>query len=122
MQTLQDLNQQVVELYTEGRFNEAIEIAKQALILAKSLHSGDHTYVASSLNNLGLLYKSQGRFSEAEPLYKQALQMYQRLFEGDHTDLAQSLNNLGLLYESQGRYYVATPIYKRLSSCGTQSP
>jgi tetratricopeptide (TPR) repeat protein len=107
------LNQQVNQLYHQGNFNEAIAIAKQALTLAKSLHPGDHPYVATSLNNLALLYNSQGRYSEAEPLYKQALEMRKRLFQGDHRDVAISLNNLAELYRTQGRYSEAEPLYKQ---------
>jgi tetratricopeptide (TPR) repeat protein len=107
------LNQQVNQLCNQGKFNEAIAIAKQALTLAKSLHPGDYPYVATSLNNLALLYSSQGRYSEAEPLYKQALEMRKRLFQGDHRDVAISLNNLAELYRTQGRYSEAEPLYKQ---------
>ncbi|WP_377477211.1 MAG: CHAT domain-containing protein [Microcoleus anatoxicus] len=106
------LSQQVNQLYKKGKFNEAILVAKQALILAQSIHPGDHVDVATSLNNLGLLYCSQGHYDEAEPLYKQALEMYQLLFNGDQ-GVALSLNNLGLLYYSQGRYSEAEPRYKQ---------
>ncbi|WP_245876330.1 tetratricopeptide repeat protein, partial [Tychonema bourrellyi] len=108
-----ELNQQVVQLYNEGKFNEAILVAEQALILAKSLYPGDHDNVASSLNNLGFLYQSQGRYGEAEPLYRQALKMRQRLFTGDHDNVASSLNNLGFIYQSQGRYGEAEPLYRQ---------
>ncbi|GDZ95766.1 tetratricopeptide TPR_2 [Planktothrix agardhii CCAP 1459/11A] len=107
------LNQQVNQLYNQGKFNEAILVAKQALILAQSLHPGDHPDLATSLNNLALLYEFQGRYSEAEPLYKQALEMYQRLFTGDHAAVANSLNNLAALYYSQGRYSEAETCYKQ---------
>ncbi|MCC3587476.1 MULTISPECIES: CHAT domain-containing protein [unclassified Microcoleus] len=113
MKTIEDLNKEVVELYNEGKFNEAILVAEQALILAKSLHSGDHADVASSLNNLASLYRTQGLYREAEPLYQQALEMKQRLFPGDHAAVATSLNNLGLLYQFQGRYSEAEPLYNK---------
>ncbi len=105
------LNQQVNQLYSEGKFNEAILVAEQALILAKSLHPGDHPDVATSLNNLAALYESQGRYEKAEPLFQQALEMTKRLFKGDHPDVATSLNNLAALYNSQGRYEKAEPLY-----------
>jgi Tetratricopeptide repeat len=65
MKTIEDLNKEVVELYSEGKFNEAILVAEQALTLAKSLHSGDHVDVASSLNNLASLYRTQGLYPKA---------------------------------------------------------
>ena len=33
----------------------------------------DHPNVATSLNNLVILYEAQGRYSEAEPLYLEAI-------------------------------------------------
>ncbi len=109
----QQLNNQVFELYHQGKFSEAVTLAEQALTLAESLYQGDHPDVASSLNNLAGLYQSHGRLSEAEPLYDRALGMYERLFDGDHPDVASSLNNLALLYYSQGRLSEAEPLYDR---------
>ena len=109
-QLSRELNQQVVQLYNEGKFNEAILVAEQALTLAKSLHSGDHADVASSLNNLAALYDSQGHYSKAESFFQQALEMKKRLFNGDHPDVAASLNNLALLYKSQAHYEKAEPL------------
>ncbi|TMC21628.1 MAG: tetratricopeptide repeat protein [Chloroflexi bacterium] len=43
-----------------------------------------HPDMASSLNNLALLYNSQGKFSEAEPLYKRALSIYERILGSEH--------------------------------------
>ncbi|TAG74911.1 MAG: tetratricopeptide repeat protein [Oscillatoriales cyanobacterium] len=107
----EQLNEQVGELYYQGKFNEAIEIAEQALILAQSLHPGDHPHVALSLNNLAYLYEYQGRYAEAEHLYLQALEMIKCLFPGNHPDVALSLNKLASLYESQGHYADAEHLY-----------
>jgi len=67
--------------------------------------------LATSLNNLALLYHNQGKYSEAEPLYLDALEMKRRLFTGDHPDVATSLNNLASLYHKQGKYSEAEPLY-----------
>ncbi|MEY3869787.1 MAG: hypothetical protein RLZZ338_3678 [Cyanobacteriota bacterium] len=107
------LNQQVIQLYNEGKFNEAIAIAEQALKLAQSLHPRDLPDVATSLNNLAYLYDSQGRYLEAETLYQQALKMRKCLFKGDYPDVATSLNSLASLYYSQGRYCEAKPLFQQ---------
>jgi tetratricopeptide (TPR) repeat protein len=67
------LNQQVIELYKQGKYNEAIPLAEQALAIRKQQLGDNHPLTATSLNNLAYLYQSQGRYNEAEPLYKQAL-------------------------------------------------
>ena len=66
---LTQLNAQVVKLYQQGQFNQAVIIAEQILELAPSVYQGDHPNIATSLNNLAALYKSQGKLSQAEPLY-----------------------------------------------------
>jgi tetratricopeptide (TPR) repeat protein len=67
------LNQQVIQLYQQGKYNEAILLAEQALAIRKQQLGDNHPSTATSLNNLAGLYESQGRYSEAEPLYKQVL-------------------------------------------------
>ncbi|WP_199246527.1 tetratricopeptide repeat protein [[Phormidium] sp. ETS-05] len=110
----QKLNQQVFQLYNQGRYAEAVIIAEKALNLALSLYKGDNSNVAQSLNNLAALYDSQGCYEQAKPLYEEALAMTKRLFKGDHPDVARSLNNLALLYQSQGRYKQAEPRLKKV--------
>ncbi len=70
-----------------------------------------HNDFASSLNNLGGLYKLQGRWTEAELLFDRALAIRRELFgERPNHDLATSLNNLGLLYTYQERWEEAEPL------------
>ena len=71
----------------------------------------EHPDVATSLNNLALLYASQERYEEAEPLYLQALSLRKKLLGEEHPSVAISLNNLAGLYQSQGRYEEAEPLY-----------
>ena len=40
--------------------------------------------MATSLNNLALLYDSQGRYEEAEPLYLQALKIAEKVLGKNH--------------------------------------
>ena len=107
------LNQQVIQLYQQGKYNEAILLAEQALAIRKQQLGDNHPLTAQSLNNLAVLYESQGRYSEAEPLYKQALAIWKQQLGDNHPDTATSLNNLAGLYESQGRYSEAEPLYNR---------
>jgi tetratricopeptide (TPR) repeat protein len=72
-----------------------------------------HPAVASSLNNLALLYCAQGRYEAAEPLYHQALELWREVLGDRHPAVAQSLNNLAGLYDAQGRYSEAEPLYQQ---------
>ena len=106
------LNQQAMELYQQGKYNEAIPLAEKALAIFEKVLGENHLDVATSLNNLALLYQFQGRYSESEPLYQQALAIYKAQLGDNHPSTATSINNLALLYQSQGRYSEAEPFYK----------
>ena len=110
----------------QGRYAEAEPLYKRALTIFETALGPDrpdgspalsfsHSEVASSLNNLAMLYDHQGRTSEAEPLYKRALAIFETAFGPDqpNVNVAKSLNNLAALYDHQGRYAEAEALYKR---------
>ncbi|MDY6936101.1 MAG: tetratricopeptide repeat protein [Cyanobacteriota bacterium] len=107
------LHDRAVQLLNEGKYSEAIPLVEQLLAIRRRLLGEEHPSVATSLNNLALLYRSQRRYAEAEPLYIQALEMRQRLLGDEHHYVATSLNNLALLYERQGRYTEAEPLFRQ---------
>ncbi|GAB4196200.1 MAG: CHAT domain-containing protein [Coleofasciculaceae cyanobacterium] len=105
------LNKQVVQLWQQGNYEQAITIAEQTLELARYLWGNKHSEVATSLNNLAFLNYCQGRYKEAEPLYIEVLAMWKQLRRYKHPHVATSLSNLALLYQSQGRYFEAEPLF-----------
>ena len=107
------LNQQIIELDNQGKYDTAIPLAQQALEIRKRILGEKHPLIATSLSNLAGLYDNQGRYTEAEPLYRQALAMRQEILPEKHPDIATSLNNLAYLYENQGRYTEAEPLYRQ---------
>ncbi len=60
--------------------------------------------LATSLNNLAVLYRAQGKYPEAEPLYKRALAIREKALGPDHPDVAASLYNLAVLYHPVHRW------------------
>ena len=105
--------QQVVSLYQEGKFQEAIPFQQQVLAWTEKNYGPDHPDTTTSINNLAELYRSQGAYAKAEPLHLRALAVREKALGPDHPDTAVSLNNLALLYESQGAYAKAEPLYLR---------
>ena len=106
-------NQQVVQLYAQGKYREAFDVAHQALAEAETLFGPDHESTATCLNNLAALYQSMGRYDEALPLYQRALAINEKALGPDHDSTAMSLNNLAALYQPMGRYDEALPLYQR---------
>ncbi|MHC9538940.1 MAG: tetratricopeptide repeat protein [Vulcanimicrobiota bacterium] len=108
-----ELNMKVQQLYNEGKYEEGIKIARQALEVAEKTFGNEHPNTATSLNNLAILYNDQGSYTEAEPFYKRALAIREKVLGPEHPDTANSLDNLAILYNDQGRYSDAEPLYKR---------
>jgi CHAT domain-containing protein/Tfp pilus assembly protein PilF len=113
LQRANQLNQQVIELYQAGRYSDATPLAEEALAVRQVQLGDNDPAVATSLNNLALLYRAQGRYGKAEPLYQQALAIDRGQFGDSHPDVAISLNNLAGLYQLQGRYGEAEPLYQQ---------
>ncbi len=107
------LNDEIMSLYQQGRYDHAIVVAKIALHVAVQEVGPNHPNVATSLNNLAELYRTQGKYAQAEPLYKRSLAIMEKALGPDHPDVATSLNNLAVLYHAQGHYAQAEPLYKR---------
>jgi tetratricopeptide (TPR) repeat protein len=60
--------------------------------------------VATTLNDLGLLYRAEGKFKEAEPLYRRSLAIREKKLGPTDPAVATSLNNLAGLLAAENRY------------------
>lgn len=72
----ESLNDEVMSLYRKGQYDCAVLVAKKALDVAVKLVGSIHPCVATSINNLALIYVAQGQYAEAEPLIKRSLAIY----------------------------------------------
>lgn len=107
------LNQQVLDLYQQGRYEEAIPRAERALAIREKVLGPKHDDTASSLNNLAELYEAMGAYDKAEPLLQRALAIRERLRGPDHLDTALLLKNLAEFYRIVGNYPVAERLFLR---------
>jgi tetratricopeptide (TPR) repeat protein len=108
-----ELIEKAVTLYQQEKYSESIKVAEEALKFAKETFDTEHPNIASSLNNLALIYKTLGKNAEAEPFYKQALEISESVLGSNHPDVATSLNNLAEVYVAQDKYAKAEPLYER---------
>ena len=58
--------------------------------------------MATSLNNLALLYYLQGHYAQAELHFKKALVIFEKTVP-DHPDIATVLKSMAALYAKMGR-------------------
>ena len=110
---IDQLNQQLVQLYQQGQYKQAINSAIRACDLAHQYLGEEDPVFAISVSNLALLYFQIGKYTLAEPLYRQMLAIRQKNLGDAHPDVASSLNNLAGLYYEIGDYEQAEPLYRQ---------
>src|SRR5688572_23424488 len=79
-----------------GRYPEAESACLAAVKEAEKLGPSD-LRLATSLNNLALLYKIQAKYAEAEPIYQRAVGIIEKALGPEHPTLASILNNIAEL-------------------------
>jgi tetratricopeptide (TPR) repeat protein len=107
------LTNEVRSLYQKGQYDHAVLVAKKALDVSEKEVGPSNLRVATSMNNLAVLYGTQGQYAEAEALFKHSLAQVEKALGPDHPDVATRLSNLALVYKNQGRYAEAEALYKR---------
>lgn len=60
-ETWQKLNAEVLRLSQQGKYNDAVFVAKNAVKVAEKSFGANHPRVATSMNNLATLYRIIGR-------------------------------------------------------------
>src|SRR5688572_24377436 len=98
------LTEQIAQLRTQGRFQEALPLAKQALRLKEQELGPRHPDTAMSLHVLAALYIEASDYKQAEHPAQQAVAIRTEVLGAEHSDTAKSLNNLGLIYTRIGKY------------------
>lgn len=109
----QELNQEALKLYREGKYNTAIPLMERLLVIVEKVLGKEHPDVATSLNNLAEIYRTQGKYEQAQPLYLRSLAIYEKILGKEHPYVATILNNLALLYYLQGNYQQAEQYHLR---------
>ena len=97
------LGQEASTLYRQGKYDQAVVVAKKALEVAEREFGPEHPDVATSLNNLAGLYHAQGQYAAAEPLLKRSLAIWEKVLGPEHPDVATSLENISALYTKMGK-------------------
>lgn len=113
MQEARELTQQVLELYSQGWYGEAIRLAERALAIHESVLGPAHRDTATALNNLAQLYHKAAAYAKAEPLYLRALAVREKVLGPEHLEVAGSLSSLANLYSAIGAYAKAELLFQR---------
>jgi len=78
--------------------------------------------MATSLNNLAVLYHAQGRYADAEPLYQRALALRERVLGPDHPDAEVVRQNYFALLHAPDYHAEAKQLGTRARTGPTRPP
>jgi len=109
-------SEQVVQLFQQGLFKQALPLAENAYNIRKQILGEKHHDTLASLNNLASIYLELGRFSEALPLSEKAYSLAKNELGEKHPLTLAGLNNLAGIYLKLGRFYQALPLFEKAYS------
>ncbi len=113
LEEVKGLKQMSNELYHKGKPDEAIPYAEKILAIHEEKLGKESLEVATSLDDLAILYRETGRLVEAESLHQKALKIREKKVERDHPSIAQSYYHLASLYRVTGKYKEAEKQYRK---------
>uniref|UniRef100_A0A673W2R6 Kinesin light chain n=1 Tax=Salmo trutta TaxID=8032 RepID=A0A673W2R6_SALTR len=119
---LRTLHNLVIQYASQGRYEVAVPLCKQALEDLEKTSGHDHPDVATMLNILALVYRwicswemdgVKGQLDVLIEKYHWVDQNKEKTLGKDHPAVAATLNNLAVLYGKRGKYKEAEPLCKR---------
>lgn len=107
------LTESVVALAKEGKFNEALPLAKRALEIRERLLPRNDPLIGASLSYLADLYRAKRDYGMAKATLQRLLQMQQEQVGSDDASVARVVERLALVHLSEGNLGKAEDEYKR---------
>ena len=107
------LSLKVVKLYNDGKYDEALPLAKRALELRERALGPDHEMVQSALLNLAEIYTAKTKYGEAQKLVERLLKTYEKTVGPEDAGAAIFLDKLAFLAYVQGDLSKSEAAYKR---------
>lgn len=114
---LSSLMGQITQLFTAGKYAEAIPVAERIVAAVEAMGGGQLPIQAQNFSMLGDLHRFTGNFAEADANYGRALEMLERIHKAEpppgHADLMSPLLGLHHLRATQGRFKEAATFLAR---------
>lgn len=107
------LSSSVVKLYGEGKYDEALPLAKRALeIMEKALGKEDQR-LAGALGNLAELYMIKGKYSEGGQAYNRLLAIQEKALGAEDLKIAAVLDKLAFARFMKSDFDETESLYQR---------
>ncbi len=104
---------ELMRLEGAGKYDKAIDLAKELLKAAEDYYGSDNELAANLLNRVGALYYKKEYYKEASQFFERSLKIREHCFGNNHIDVANSLNNLASALREQRIYPKSETLYKR---------
>jgi tetratricopeptide (TPR) repeat protein len=99
--------------HRKGRLDQAMALYHRALEIREKELGPDDLKLATTLNNLGVLYLDCGKYAEAEDLCSRSLAIVEKEWGPDHPKTARRLSNLAGIYAALRKNEAAAELYER---------
>ena len=99
--TISTLDTLARELQTQGKYDEAEPLCREALEVSRETLGSRHLSTLRSINNLGVLLKVKGDLAAAEPLVREALEVSRETLGERHALTLTAINNLNVLLNAK---------------------
>src|SRR5687768_7588790 len=73
------LNESAVKLFNQGKYDEALPLAKRALQIREKLLPRNDPQISSSLTNLGEILMARRDYKPAKEIFQRLLQIHEEL-------------------------------------------
>src|ERR1051326_4397136 len=107
------LNDSVLKLVNEQKFDQALPLAKRALEIRERLLPANDIRISLSLSNLGKLYVAKKDYKAARDVFQRLLTMQEQHFGPENLRLLDTLYALGEFYRTKGDVEQAAVNYRR---------
>ncbi|HET9711090.1 MAG TPA: TonB family protein [Pyrinomonadaceae bacterium] len=108
-----ELTNSLVKLFNEGKYDEALPLAKRALQIREKLLPRTDARVTNALVNLAEVYLAKKDYNSAKQTFERALPLQEERFGPTHEKLGPTLDRLAVLYHFLGNMSKAEDMYQR---------
>jgi TonB family protein len=107
------LSGDVLRLYREEKYQEALPLAKRVLMLREQKLGPEHQATLVSMNNLAAVYSRMNKHKEAIELYQRLLKTEEKLYGLDDPNLCETISKFGWIRIANNQERDAEALFKR---------
>ena len=87
-----------------ANYDKALEYFEKSLAIDLKTLGDEHPIVATSYNNIGMVWKRKGEYDKALEYYEKCLAIRLKTLGAEHPSVATSYNNIGVVWNLERKY------------------